>query len=97
MHDDDPVELDKHRGMTAQRDTELRRHLHDVAADRAALDLHRAELETFMDAAPSASWNEAAERACYLLRLFAGSVEAQDPRRRKLIDSVIEDLTRLAR
>ena len=34
---------------------------------------------------------------CYLLQLFAATSDAQDPRRRKLIESVIEDLNRLAK
>jgi hypothetical protein len=95
--DDDPVDLDKRRGMAAQRETELRRRLHEVAEDQAALEQRQAELEAFMNAAPSATWAEAAERACYLLHLFAGTVEARDPRRAKLIDSVINDLRRLAK
>ncbi len=94
---DDPVDLDKHRGMTAQRETELRRQLHEVAADRAALELRQAELEAHMNAAPSTSWAEAAERACYLLQVFAGTLEGRDPRRLRLIDSVMEDLRRLAK
>ena len=96
MHDD-PVELDKHRGMTAQRETELRRRLHEVAADQAALVRRQAELEAAMHAAPSTTWTEAAERACYLLHLFAGTLEGREPRRALLIDSVIEDLRRLAK
>jgi hypothetical protein len=94
---DDPVDLDKHRGMAAQRDTELRRQLHEVAADRLALEQRQAEVEAFMNAAPSATWAEAAERACYLLHLFAGTLEGRDPRRARLIDSAIEDLRRLAK
>jgi len=96
MHDD-PVELDKHRGMAAQRETELRRRLHEVAADQAALEQRQAELEAFMNSAPSTTWAEATERACYLLHLFAGTLEGRDPRRAKLIDSVIADLSRLAK
>ena len=34
---DRPVELDEHRGMAAQTSTELRRRLHKVQADQAAL------------------------------------------------------------
>jgi len=34
---DDPVELDEHRGMAAQKSTEIRRRLHQVQADQAAL------------------------------------------------------------
>ncbi|HTZ37606.1 MAG TPA: hypothetical protein VMB84_16365 [Stellaceae bacterium] len=93
--DDDPVELDQRRGMAAQQATDLRRRLHAVQADQAALKQRQVELETFLASAPATTWTEAAERACYLLRLFAGTPEAQDPRRQKLIESVIEELKRL--
>jgi hypothetical protein len=96
MHDD-PVELDKHRGMAAQRETELRRQLQEVAADQAALERRQAEIEAVMNAAPSTTWTEAAVRASYLLHLFAGTLEGREPRRAALIDSVIEDLSRLAK
>ena len=95
MHDD-PVELDKHRGMTAQRETELRRRLQEVAADHAALERRQEELEAVMNAAPSTTWTEAEVRASYLLHLFAGTLEGREPRRAALIESVIDDLRRLA-
>jgi hypothetical protein len=47
-------------------------------------------------AAPAASWHEAAEKARYLLNLFAATLDAQDPRRQKLIAAVIADFDRLA-
>ena len=34
---DRPVELDEHRGMAAQKSTELRRCLHELQADQTAL------------------------------------------------------------
>jgi hypothetical protein len=37
MMTDPPVELDEHRGMAAQRSTEIRRRLHEVQADQAVL------------------------------------------------------------
>ena len=36
-HDGRPVELDEHRGMAAQKLTEIRRRLNKVQADQAAL------------------------------------------------------------
>ena len=39
---DNPVERDEHRGMAAQKSTEIRRRLHEVQADQAALR-HRQE------------------------------------------------------
>lgn len=93
---DEPVELDTHRGMAAQRETEVRRRLHDVQADQAALRRRQAELEKFLVRAPATTWPEAAAKALYLLELFAATLEAQDPRRRKLIASVIDDFVRLS-
>jgi hypothetical protein len=43
------------------------------------------------------NWPEAAEKARYLLNLFANSLAAQDPRRQKLIAAVLDDFERLAR
>jgi len=36
-------------------------------------------------AAPAANWHEAAEKARYLINLFAAALAAQDPRRQKLL------------
>jgi hypothetical protein len=53
-------------------------------------------LESQLLAAPAANWHEAAEKARYLLNLFAGTLGAQDPRRQKLIAAVIADFKRLS-
>ena len=90
------IELDQHRGMAAQKATELRRLLADVEANQKALRLRQDELESHLLAAPAANWHEAAEKARYLLDLFAATLAAQDPRRRKLIAAVIADFERLA-
>lgn len=92
----EPIELDEHRGMNAQKDTEIRRRLYEVQADQAALQERQAELEKFLIAAPAVTWAEAAAKARYLIQLFAGTVEAQDARRQKLIANVLEELTRLS-
>ena len=93
---DDPVNLDGHRGMAAQKSTEIRRRLHEVQADQAALRERQEELEHFLLAAPSATWPEAAAKAKYLIQLFAATPDGQDPRRKKLIASALDDLARLA-
>jgi hypothetical protein len=54
-------------------------------------------LEARLIAALAANWREAAEKARYLLKLFASSPSAQDPRRQKLIAAVLNDFERLAR
>lgn len=92
----DPVELDAHRGMAAQKDTELRRQRHEVQVDQAALQHRQAELEKVLVSAPATTWPEAAAKAQYLIELFAATPEAQDPRRQKLIASVIDDFSRLS-
>jgi hypothetical protein len=88
---DKAIELDEHRGMAAQKATDLRRLLADVEANEAALRLRQDELETQLIAAPAANWEEAAGKARYLLNLFAATLSAQDPRRQTLIAAVLAD------
>jgi hypothetical protein len=90
------IDLDKHRGMTAQKETRLRRLHTEVREQRDALRARQDALEEQLIAAPAESWEEAAEKARYLLTLFAGSAEGQDPRRQKLIAAVIDDFQRLS-
>ncbi len=92
---DKTVDLDQHRGMAAQKATELRRLLADVEANEKVLRLRQEELESQLLAAPATNWQEAADKARYLLNLFAGTAAAQDPRRQKLIAAVLADFTRL--
>jgi hypothetical protein len=92
----EPVELDERRGMNAQKDTEIRRRLHEVQVDQAALHERQAELEKFLIDAPAKSLAEAGAKARYLILLFARTAEAQDARRQKLIACVLDDLARLA-
>ena len=70
--------------------------LAEVEANEQALRLRQDELETQLVAAPAANWHEAAEKARYLLNLFAATPAAQDPRRQKLIAAVLADFRRLA-
>ena len=93
---DQLVELDEHRGMAAQKSTELRRRLHEVQADQTALRRRQDEFERYALAAPSATWAEAAAKARYLIQLFAVTPEAQDLRRQELIAKVLDELARLS-
>jgi hypothetical protein len=93
---DKAIELDARRGMAAQKATDLRRLLADVEANEKALRLRQDELEAHLIAAPAANWQEAAEKARYLLNLFAGTLWAQDPRRQMLIAAVLADFQRLS-
>jgi hypothetical protein len=62
---DKPVELDEHRGMAAQKSTEIRRRLREVEADQWALRHRQEEFERYAVAAPSASWPAVAERPTF--------------------------------
>lgn len=93
---DDPVDLDERRGMAAQKATELRRErLHEFQADQAALRRRQEELEKLLLAAPAETWPEAAAKAQYLIQLYAATPEAQDPRRKALVQHALDDLARL--
>jgi hypothetical protein len=90
------VDLDQHRGMAAQKATKLRRLLADVEENEKALRVRQEELESHLLAAPATTWPEAAEKARYLLNLFSATLAAEDPRRQKLIASVLTDFERLS-
>jgi hypothetical protein len=93
---DRTIDLDVHRGMAAQKATETRRLLADVEANEKSLRLRQEQLEAHLLAAPAANWHEAAEKAGYLLNLFAATLTSQDPRRQKLIAAVLADFERLS-
>jgi len=93
---DKTIELDQHRGMAAQKATELRRLLADVEDTEKELRLRQNELESHLVAAPATNWQEAADKARYLLNLFSTTLAAQDPRRQKLIAAVLADFKRLS-
>jgi hypothetical protein len=82
--------------MVAQRDTEIRRRLSGVKADQAAVRARQDELEGFLLATEATTWPEAAAKARFLIQLYAGTPEGQDPRRQKLIASTIAELDRLS-
>jgi hypothetical protein len=93
---DKTIDLDQHRGMAAQKATGLRRLMSEVEENEKALRLRQDELEIHLLAAPAANWHEAAEKARYLLNIFAATLTTQDPRRQKLIAAVLADFRRLA-
>ena len=93
---DKTIDLDRHRGLASQKATELRRLLADVEANEKELRRRQGELESQLLAAPAANWHEAAEKAHYLLNLFAATPAAEDPRRQKLITAVLADFKRLS-
>jgi len=93
---DIPVDLDKHRGMAAQKATGLRRVVAEAEANAQALRERQMQLESEMIASPAGSWPEAAAKARYVLNLFDAALGAADSRHRDLIAAVVADLERLA-
>jgi hypothetical protein len=93
---DPTVVLDEHRGLRARHDADARRRQSAVRADQDTLRENQAALEKHLFAGPATTWPQAAEKACYLLRLFAATGAAQDPRYKQLIEDVLQDLHRLA-
>lgn len=89
------VVLDQHRGMAAQKATDERRTTSAVESDQESLRRGRAELEDVLFARPARGWLDAAERAAYLLKHYAEE-PALDPKYRRMIAGVIDDLTRLS-
>ena len=60
---DKPIDLDQHRGISAQKATGLRRLLAEVESNERTLRLRQDELETQLLSAPAANWHDAAEKA----------------------------------
>jgi hypothetical protein len=92
---DIPVDLDAHRGMAAQKATDLRRALADVEAQVRELREREADLENRMMSVPAASWPEAAVKARHLLNLYAASLPTEDTRHRALVAALFDDFARL--
>ncbi|MCG2670118.1 hypothetical protein ACFPFP_24510 [Bradyrhizobium sp. GCM10023182] len=92
---DVPVDLDKHRGMAAQKATDLRRALAEVESNVRQLREREADLENRLMTVPAASWAEAAVKARYLLNLYAASLPVEDTRHRALVTALFDDFARL--
>jgi len=92
---DDPIELDERRGLAAQKATGSRRLLAQVEANERVLRARRDELEAHLIAAPAASWPEAAQKARYVIQLYAATLGVGDTQRQTLVAAVLADLARL--
>jgi len=90
-----PVVLDEHRGLTAQKEIDARRLRSHVRADQDELKRSQAALSDHLFSKPAETWSEVAEKCRYILRLFAMTGEAQNPRYKQLVADALEDLARL--
>src|SRR5437762_6461286 len=93
---DIPVDLDKHRGMAAQKATDIRRTLADVEANAKLLRDRQGVLEVQLLEVPAASWPEAAAKARYIMNLYVADLAASDTHHRDLVAAVLADFTRLS-
>jgi hypothetical protein len=93
---DPPVDLDKHRGMAAQKATDIRRVVADVEANAKTLRDRQNAVEIQLLAAPATSWPEAAAKARYVLNLYAASLAPADTHHRDLVAAVLADFARLS-
>jgi hypothetical protein len=92
---DNPVDLDKHRGMAAQKATDIRRVLADVEANAKLLRDRQGVVEIQLLAVPAASWPEAAAKARYVLNLYAAGLPPDDTHHRDLVAAIMADFVRL--
>jgi hypothetical protein len=93
---DNPVDLDKHRGMAAQKATDIRRVLADVEANAKLLRDRQGFVEIQLLAVQATSWPEAAAKARYVLNLYAAGLAPADTHHRDLVAAVLSDFARLS-
>src|SRR5437867_12959128 len=90
-----PIELDKHRGMAAQKATDIRRILAEVEANAKLLRDKQGVVELEILAAPATSWPEAVAKARYVIKLHVATLAPTDTQHRDHMASVLGDLTEL--
>jgi hypothetical protein len=93
---DNPVDLDKHRGMKSQKATDIRRVLAEVEANAKVLRDRQGILESQLLSTQAASWPEAAAKARYVLNLYAAGLAPTDTHHRDLVAAVLADFARLS-
>jgi hypothetical protein len=93
---DKPLDLDRHRGMAAQKATDIRRALADVENNARQLREREGVLESQLLSVEAASWPEAAAKARYVLNLYVAGLAPGDAHHRDLVAAVFADFTRLS-
>jgi len=93
---DEPLDLDKHRGMAAQKATDIRRVLVDVETNARELRDRQRALENQLLSVPAVSWPDAAAKARYVLNLYAAGLAPADTHHRDLVAAVFADFAWLS-
>jgi len=91
-----PIDLDRHRGMAAQKATDIRRVLAEVETNTRLLRDRQGVVELQLLAVPAATWSEAVAKARYVLNLYSAGLAPTDTHHRDLVTAVLADLTRLS-
>jgi hypothetical protein len=89
------LDLDKHRGMAAQKATEMRRAIADVENNARQLRERQGVVENELLSVQATSWPEAAAKARYILNLYAAGLPPDDAHHRDLVAAVLADFARL--
>ena len=92
---DEPLDLDKHRGIAAQKATEIRRAMTDVESRARELRERQSVLESGLMSVAATSWPEASAKARYVLNIYAASLSPDDTRHRELVAAILADFARL--
>src|SRR5579872_5053777 len=90
-----PLDLDKHRGMAAQKATDIRRALAEVENNARQLRERQGVVENELLSVQATSWPEAAAKARYILNLYAAGLPPDDAHHRDLVAAVLADFVRL--
>jgi hypothetical protein len=93
---DEPLDLDKHRGMAAQKATDIRRILAEVENNAQALRDRQGILENQLVSVPATSWPEAAAKARYVFSLYVAELGPADTHHHDLVAAVLADFARLS-
>jgi hypothetical protein len=91
-----PLDLDKHRGMAAQRATDIRRALAEVENNARQLRDRQGAVENELLTVQATNWPEAAAKARYVLNLYVAGLAPGDAHHRDLVAAIFADFARLA-
>ena len=93
---DEPLDLDKHRGMAARKAIDIRRALAAIESNARNLRDRQAVVEAQLLTVSAVSWAEAAAKARYVLNLYAAGLAPEDAHHRDLVAAVLADFARLS-
>ena len=90
-----PIRLDSYRARKAKKARVRHDGARAPAAKNARILCNLFEIEEFLAVSPATSWGEAVAKARYLLLILADTLDADDTRRRALIQNLLHDFQHL--